>query len=310
MPVYNRADTLPRALASIRAQTRQPAEIVVVDDKSTDASAQIAVQAGARVVRHERNQGAAAARNTALASAEQPWLATLDSDDEWLPDHLEYLWARRDSHVLVAGASASCFDDAADLSLVYAGTGWARPHVMRSPSSLIPANTIPASGVIVARSAVIAAGGYNTDLRYAEDWDLWLRVLEHGTALITPHVVCLYHRHSGQKSQDRQGPRETHDKIVYSYVDRPWWSGRVGDQWSGLRIWDALEDALAKREAGSAVVLTAKLVSRPRRLTAVLQRRLHESVCTVKSRRLLSFDDRTAQGLQASASLSALGEPG
>ena len=105
IPAFNRADTLPRALHSILAQRPAvPTEIIVVDDHSEDESATVAATLGARVIRHDRNQGAAAARNTAVTAAGQPWLATLDSDDEWLPDHLATLWPLRAGHVLVAGA--------------------------------------------------------------------------------------------------------------------------------------------------------------------------------------------------------------
>src|SRR3954464_2844452 len=83
---YNRADMLRRAIASVRAQRPAvPAEIVVVDDASSDATADVAEVLGATVVRHPVNRGESAARNSAIEAAAQPWIAVLDSDDEWLP---------------------------------------------------------------------------------------------------------------------------------------------------------------------------------------------------------------------------------
>ena len=96
IPAFNRADTLPRALRSVLGQSLRPAEVIVVDDHSQDATAEVAERWGVRVIRHERNRGAAAARNTAAAAATQPWLAPLDSDDEWLPHHLATLWPLRE----------------------------------------------------------------------------------------------------------------------------------------------------------------------------------------------------------------------
>src|SRR3954471_17922408 len=92
IPAFDRASVLPRALTSIRAQASQPAEILVVDDRSSDDTAAVAEQWRARVLRHERNQGAGAARNTALRAAAHDWVAFLDSDDEWLPGHLDRVW--------------------------------------------------------------------------------------------------------------------------------------------------------------------------------------------------------------------------
>jgi glycosyltransferase involved in cell wall biosynthesis len=290
VPTFNRADTLARALSSVLAQRPTgPSEIIVVDDHSQDASAEIAARLGARVIRHDRNRGAAAARNTAVAAATQPWLATLDSDDEWLPDHLATLWALRAGHVLVAGASMSWFEESSRPP-AYAGTVRPRRHTLRSPAALIPQNPIPASAVLVQREAVLAAGGYNVELRYAEDWDLWLRVLERGTGIITPRVVCIYHRHGGQKSEDRKGPAETHDRIVHSYVGRPWWSARLEQRWSGLQTWDSLEEALAQGRRSKAALLVTRMFIHPQQIFAVAQRRLRFWLSMQRSQRLAGPD--------------------
>lgn len=89
IPCYNRAEILPRAIDSALKQTVPPSEIVVVDDGSTDDSAEIAEQFGGpiRVIR-QRNAGAAAARNCGIRDAKGDWIAFLDSDDEWAPTKL------------------------------------------------------------------------------------------------------------------------------------------------------------------------------------------------------------------------------
>lgn len=93
LPVYNRARELERALASIAGQTRPVDEVIVVDDRSTDRSVEAACAFRGPfevvVLRHDRNAGASAARNTGLAAARGRWVAFLDSDDEWLPDKIE-----------------------------------------------------------------------------------------------------------------------------------------------------------------------------------------------------------------------------
>ena len=88
IPTYNRADLLPATLASIRAQTLPPAEIIVVDDGSTDATpALLAAAPDLRPIR-VRNGGDLVARNIGLAAATSPYVAFCDSDDLWRPEFL------------------------------------------------------------------------------------------------------------------------------------------------------------------------------------------------------------------------------
>ncbi|GAB6066995.1 hypothetical protein JCM13664_03130 [Methylothermus subterraneus] len=88
--VHNGERTLKRAIDSILAQTLPPREVIVVDDGSTDASAEIATGYGAPVrVLRQQNRGAAAARNAGVAAAQSAWVAFLDADDYYYPRRLE-----------------------------------------------------------------------------------------------------------------------------------------------------------------------------------------------------------------------------
>lgn len=88
IPAYNRRDYLPRAINSALAQTVPVAEIIVVDDGSTDGSAELVKSLyGSRVrVVQQANAGVAGARHRGIQEASGEWIAFLDSDDEWLPD--------------------------------------------------------------------------------------------------------------------------------------------------------------------------------------------------------------------------------
>ena len=89
IPCYNREGILGRAIRSALAQTVPPLEIVVVDDGSTDGSADVARGFGGCVrVIEQPNGGAAAARNRGIEAARGDWIAFLDSDDEWHPEKL------------------------------------------------------------------------------------------------------------------------------------------------------------------------------------------------------------------------------
>jgi glycosyltransferase involved in cell wall biosynthesis len=90
MPTYNRADTIMRAVDSVRAQTWEDWELVVVDDGSTDGTAARIAGVDPRVrVLSQANRGVAPARNRALGEARGELIAFLDSDDAWTPHHLE-----------------------------------------------------------------------------------------------------------------------------------------------------------------------------------------------------------------------------
>lgn len=95
IPFYNGNATIQRAIASINAQTARPLEILVVEDGSPDPldAGQLQSEVEVRVIRHERNRGIPAARNTAIREARGDWIALLDQDDEWVPGKLEWQWA-------------------------------------------------------------------------------------------------------------------------------------------------------------------------------------------------------------------------
>lgn len=89
MPTYNRADTILRAIASVRAQTFQDWELLVTDDGSTDGTAALIQGIDPRIrVFVQENQGIGGARNTGMRASTGDLIAFLDSDDEWLPHHL------------------------------------------------------------------------------------------------------------------------------------------------------------------------------------------------------------------------------
>src|ERR1700742_3869689 len=93
IPAYNRPEMTARAVRSALARGPvAPAEVLVVDYCSSYATGEAARAAGARVIRHAVNRGEGGARNTAIREAREPWVALLDSDDEWLPGHLSALW--------------------------------------------------------------------------------------------------------------------------------------------------------------------------------------------------------------------------
>lgn len=95
IPVHNKKDTVNRALESVMSQTVQPSEIIVIDDASTDGSLDVIDKSILEKVivikRQEPGPGGYAARNAGANRATSEYLAFLDADDEWLPNHVEEL---------------------------------------------------------------------------------------------------------------------------------------------------------------------------------------------------------------------------
>ena len=180
---YQAAGTVARTLQSIAAQTLKPREAVVVDDGSTDGTAEAAeVEAPRmngirlRVFRTGDNRGAGATRNRAITESTEPWLAFLDADDEWLPEKLERTLSRLEGtdRILVAHDYRT-------------GEGeTARHHecerrFRENPDpfvGLYRKGYIPSCSVIARRDAVFAVGGFDPELRNAQDFDLWLAMLK------------------------------------------------------------------------------------------------------------------------------------
>jgi glycosyltransferase involved in cell wall biosynthesis len=122
VPTYNRADAVLRAIDSILRQSYPRVEAVVVDDGSSDNTADALADAcrkDARVrhIRHSTNSGCAAARNTGISAAKGEYIAFLDDDDEFLPDNIRKRLAifasNPDVDVVVSGAPACCCHDEA-----------------------------------------------------------------------------------------------------------------------------------------------------------------------------------------------------
>ena len=266
VPAYNRADMLRRSLASIGNQRpRLAAEVIVVDDGSSDDTAETAERLGARVVRHETNKGLATARNTGLEAAQHPWVALLDSDDEWLPHHLATLWPLRDGHVLLGASSLKCSADPAQDR--FHGPVTRRPLVVSSPSPVLyPGALIPVSTAVLQRDVALEVGGFVAHHGVVEDLDLWVRMLERGSALFCPTVTLIYHVHGEQMSGDPAQMQAGHLSVVDSYAGRPWWSPAISTRWSGIAAWDNLRLAQSRGDRRGVVRHAAAIASHPQRL--------------------------------------------
>lgn len=218
---YNRKDLLPQAIASARAQ-RWPCEILVVNDGSTDGTAELLDRTPGIRVFHKPNGGKPTALNLALQEMHGEALLVLDDDDLLLPGAL---------HVL----GRALFDHP-ELSAVWADTTVFRPHdgsiekehvALRGPgemargSSLYKVPSMPGA-TLVSASAQRAAGPYDLRLFRGQDIDMFQRLAATGPIESLPFCTFLYRSHDGLRgpkgAQWRLSDGDTHRQKFLSFV--------------------------------------------------------------------------------------------
>jgi glycosyltransferase involved in cell wall biosynthesis len=197
IPLYQKVRWIGRCLESIRAQTHPAFEVLVVDDGSTDGGGDVARSVGAgwvQVVR-QANAGAAAARNTGIAQARGTYIALIDADDSWSPNHLAVL-----ARLAKAQPGATLL-----------GTGWyqfGKPMIDRALASEptivdldlylergIANRQLFCSSVVAFPRSVLARTGpelFPRGSRLAEDQDAWITLLRAGYGVRSREMTARY----------------------------------------------------------------------------------------------------------------------
>ena len=192
IPSFNPGALLRETLDSVLAQSHPAHEVIVVDDGSTDDTAQMVREYG-DAVRYiwQKNQGQGCARNTGIEAATGNWIALLDSDDLFLPDRL-----RRAAETIEANPHLVVVYSAFDY-LYEDGTRRFFPAfpahelwpALRYRSPILPSTTT------IRRSELLAVGGFRKV--FIEDWDLWFRLIRTYSAAAfqeIPESLLLYRR--------------------------------------------------------------------------------------------------------------------
>jgi glycosyltransferase involved in cell wall biosynthesis len=204
IPTYNRADLVVRALESVVRQTLPPLEILVVDDGSTDGTAErIAGKFPEVEVVRQDNRGVSAARNAGIRQARGEWIALLDSDDEWAPIKLE-----RQMAALGSGTHRICHCDEIWIrngKRVNPGQRHAKPGgwIYRD---CLPLCAISPSAVLLHQTVLAEVGLFDESLPVCEDYDLWLRITSRYPVLFLDELlVTKYGGHDDQLSTSLWG---------------------------------------------------------------------------------------------------------
>jgi len=204
MSVYNDGPYVGGAIDSILNQTFADFELLIIDDRSTDNSAEVIAdraRADARIrVLPSPEKGRVPALNALFAEAGTPWVAIMDSDDISMPDRLSRQMAFADANPAcgVIGCSASLIGpDGAPLDKV----GGDKPLTHQAIRANLEAGPlINHNAVLVARDPVLAIGGYRRAYRHAEDYDLWLRLIDRVEFANLPDDLVAYRVYPDQVS--------------------------------------------------------------------------------------------------------------
>lgn len=205
IPCYREQKFLAQAVRSALDQTARPRDVIVIDDGSP---VPITLQpellaAGARIIRTE-NRGSGPARNAGLRECSGEFIAFLDADDHWAPTKLE--------------RQEACLDRETDAVLCYTRCVRASGYFEFGPYppddttmahqllALWYGQFFPPSSVLVRREPLVATGGFDPDLRRAQDLELWFRLAAFGRFIQVPEPLCYYRVHEGQVTA-QAGPR-------------------------------------------------------------------------------------------------------
>lgn len=224
IPTHNRADLLERAVKSVLNQTYQKFEIIIVSDGSTDNTDEVVEKLKnndkrIRYISYHPGKGGNVARNMGIEDANYENIAFLDDDDEWLPEKLE-----KQIDILKSDLG---------IGLVYTGvksiyvneniTYESRPNESGDLSERIFLKNFigTTSTVIVKKSLLLKAGLFNVELQALQDYDLWIRIVQHTNVGVITEPCVNYYNYVGNKqiSQQTQKYVESIEYIRDYYSD-------------------------------------------------------------------------------------------
>lgn len=208
IPTYNRADKIPRAISSVLNQIFPDFELIIIDDGSTDGTRTVIQEFSDSRLKYyyQENKERSAARNLGIAKAIGQYICFLDSDDEFLPNYLNELHAFLKSNdfplALIKSIPAIKRQDGiVDYQSDFPNKEHANPDWFIKTYS-------PVCSICVS-SEILKQERFDTTLRYAEDTNLWVRILLKHQLLFAPVKSCLIH----------VAPEEKVDlKLHYEYI--------------------------------------------------------------------------------------------
>jgi glycosyltransferase involved in cell wall biosynthesis len=204
IPIYNRADLLPRAMSSVLNQTFQDFELIIVDDGSTDNTKQVVEEFQKKDKRikyiwQENSGGPAKPRNIGIKDSQGEYIAFLDSDDDWLPEklekQLEIFEKNRQTNLGFVGCNALIVKE--DKIQEYKTPKY--KNIL--PKILEGCFIWSCSSVIIKKLVLDKVGFFDENLKIGDDWDMWIRIIINGYSFdFVDEPLFKYYIHSGNIS--------------------------------------------------------------------------------------------------------------
>jgi len=222
IPAYNRSKYIERAVKSILNQTYENFEVIIVDDHSSDntleiANALVANDQRITVLRHDRNMGAQAARNSGIKAAKGSWIAFLDSDDEWLADSLTERYKAAIEQVAQV-VHSECYvvrhpENIRKPFGVPPLSGRVFDKLLDKPGPIFPA-------LLVRKAALESIGYLDEEIPSFQEWDTSIRLAAHYSFAFVPQPTFIYHCHSDETiSKDRHREALGYEIIIRNHKE-------------------------------------------------------------------------------------------
>ena len=223
LPVYNRESLIDKSIQSVLDQTYNNFELVIVDDGSTDSTVDVIenfIDERIRVIKHETNKGASAARNTWIREANGEFIAFQDSDDEWVPYKLEkqvglFRHTPDDVGVVYTGMWRMI-----DGNLKYLPYINVHPKEGAIMSSLVKQNFISTQVAMVKRKCFDVSGYFDERFGVLNDWELWLRIAENFEFRLLDEPLVISRLRTDSISNDQEALVDTRRTIVEKHRDK------------------------------------------------------------------------------------------
>jgi glycosyltransferase involved in cell wall biosynthesis len=274
IPTHNRASLLKRAIDSVRNQTYKNLEIIVVDDASSDDTPSVVrgiLDDRLQYLRHERNRGGAATRNTGIRAATGKYIAFLDDDDEWEPEKTELQLAaieKYDAVLCMSTIGGEC-----NIKRLAAR----QTCDVRELREWMP--PVGGTSALMARADLLKVVLFDESLPRCQDWDVLIRLAQRCTIGYLPKRLVKYNegdhlRITNAGTRGDLGAKELEKRLLFFEKHRSFF----GEKWYKRHVTRALLYGLRHQDRRMERLLDA---ARRFRLTPVLRalsRRVYQKV--------------------------------